>query len=46
MNRIRERQLKPAPDVLMQKVITAGEMEKYLSGEYKPPRVLSPYARM
>jgi hypothetical protein len=38
MNKIRAQQLSPTPDTLMQKVITAYDMNKYLSGEYKTPK--------
>ncbi len=38
MNRIRAEQLTPSEDVLMQKVITLYDMNKYLSGEYRTPR--------
>ena len=38
MNAIREKQLKPTPDTLMQKVITTYELNKYLAGEYKTPK--------
>ena len=38
MNRIRDKQLKPAPDVLMQKVIPIDDMNNYLSGKYKTPK--------
>lgn len=38
MNAIREKQLKPTPDMLMQKVITTYDMNKYLVGDYKTPK--------
>ena len=38
MNTIRARQLTPSDNVLMQKVITLYDMNKYLSGEYRTPR--------
>jgi hypothetical protein len=38
MNNIRARQWTPSDNVLMQKVITLYDMNKYLSGEYLTPR--------
>jgi len=38
MNAIRDKQIIPDADTLMQKVITTYDMEKYLSGEYKTPK--------
>lgn len=38
INAIRDQQIVPNADTLMQKVITLYDMEKYLSGEYKTPK--------
>ncbi len=38
MNAIRNRQIVPDENTLMQKVITTYDMNKYLSGEYKTPK--------
>lgn len=38
MNHIRNKQLKPDPQRLMQKVITTYDMNQYLSGAYKTPK--------
>lgn len=38
INRIREKQIEPDSDTLMQKIILTSEIDKYISGEYRAPK--------